>query len=198
MVPTDLCVLGLNKIAIAGNPQKQIRYNILTGGSNAILEQLKKMHAFDDDDFQYIENEKQKAKDKLTSNIPVKKNEDVIESNNVKGNNKNKMGKNEKMDLDNDIQIHVPKGKNSNTNNNMNNNTGNTNSNISNTGNSSNTGGKKGNSNSQKSEFDILTEKIIEMENMLKDPSNVNQKAMLTKDYRKLLIERGKLVPKDN
>ena len=28
MIPTDLCVLGLHKISINGNPQKQIRYNI--------------------------------------------------------------------------------------------------------------------------------------------------------------------------
>lgn len=57
-VPTDLCFLkNLNKITLMGNPIKLLRANIINGGTKSILEYLRKMHRFTDEEM-LMEGEK--------------------------------------------------------------------------------------------------------------------------------------------
>jgi Leucine-rich repeat (LRR) protein len=43
-IPTEIGFLHLTKLSISGNPLKQIRFNVISGGSACILDYLKKMH----------------------------------------------------------------------------------------------------------------------------------------------------------
>ena len=43
-IPTELGFLRISKLVISGNPLKQIRFNVISGGTNTILDYLKKMH----------------------------------------------------------------------------------------------------------------------------------------------------------
>jgi leucine-rich repeat protein SHOC2 len=72
-VPTDLCLLKLNKLVLSGNLIKQIRANILSGGSTVILDYLRKMHKFSEEDLQFQQNEKI---------LPINKQKDMEEINN--------------------------------------------------------------------------------------------------------------------
>lgn len=50
-IPTDLCILkNINKITLNGNPLKQLRSNIISGGTKTILEYLRKMHKFTEEE----------------------------------------------------------------------------------------------------------------------------------------------------
>ncbi len=50
-VPTDLCFMkNLNKLTLNGNPIKLLRSNIINGGTKYILEYLRKMHRFTDEE----------------------------------------------------------------------------------------------------------------------------------------------------
>ena len=56
IIPTDLCLLQLKHISISGNPLKQIRMNIIQGGSKCINEYILKMHPFTDEEKMFYEN----------------------------------------------------------------------------------------------------------------------------------------------
>ena len=57
-VPTDLCFMkNLNKVTLSGNPIKLLRANIISGGTKTILEYLRKMHRFTDEEM-LMEGEK--------------------------------------------------------------------------------------------------------------------------------------------
>lgn len=56
LLPTDLSLLQLKKISISGNPLKQIRMNIIQGGSSAINDYLIKMHNFTDYEKTFLES----------------------------------------------------------------------------------------------------------------------------------------------
>jgi Leucine-rich repeat (LRR) protein len=56
IIPTELCLLhGLNKLNIVGNPIKTMRSNIINGGVNVLMDYLRKMHRFDNEDLEYDE-----------------------------------------------------------------------------------------------------------------------------------------------
>jgi len=67
-VPTDLCLMkNLNKVTLSGNPIKLLRANIISGGTKTILEYLRKMHRFTDEEM-LMEGEKSEKSSFLNFN----------------------------------------------------------------------------------------------------------------------------------
>lgn len=75
-IPTDLCLLNLNKLSVIGNPIKQLRSNILHGGTNLLIDYLKKMHNYTNEDIEFSENKQDiNLPDNLTNELDRMNNE---------------------------------------------------------------------------------------------------------------------------
>lgn len=58
LIPTDLALLQLKKLTVSGNPLKQIRMNIIQGGTSVLNDYLLKMHPFTNEEKEYFEAKK--------------------------------------------------------------------------------------------------------------------------------------------
>jgi len=95
-VPTDFCFMkNLNKLTISGNPIKLLRSNIISGGTKSILEYLRKMHRFTDEELK-LEGE--------SSNFLSFNNQPE-----EKISNKKRVYKNEQSPMDKENEIKSPK-----------------------------------------------------------------------------------------
>lgn len=120
-VPSDLCMLyNLNKLNLNGNPIKSMRSNIISAGSQSILDYLKKMHKFDQEDFAYEKKVMaSKFNNKIVTNLnEPSQNNNFGNKNNINPNSiqtSNKQGKSE-LDLINKEILEVEQEINSNPN----------------------------------------------------------------------------------